>query len=137
MGQVIRAAQLATGHDLKSRRPDAYAPFAQERGSQFSSGQRQLISIARAILADPPILVLDEATSAVDSETEALIQDALSTLMRDRTAFVIAHRLSTIRKADQIVVMKDGRIVEIGNHQSLTKQANGHYASLILAQSTN
>ena len=135
--QVIRAAQLANCHDFISQMPDAYDTFAQERGSQFSSGQRQLISIARAILADPPILVLDEATSAVDSETEALIQDALSTLMRDRTAFVIAHRLSTIRKADQIVVMKDGRIVEIGNHQSLTKQANGHYASLIRAQSTN
>ena len=81
--------------------------------------------------------MLDEATSAVDTQTEALIQDALSTLMRDRTAFVIAHRLSTIRKADQIVVMKDGRIVEIGNHHSLTKLANGHYASLIRAQSTN
>ncbi len=135
LDQVITASRLANCHDFISQLPDAYNTFAQERGAQFSSGQRQLISIARAILADPPILVLDEATSAVDTETETLIQDALSTLMRGRTAFVIAHRLSTIRKADQIVVMKHGRIVEKGNHQSLSQNTNGYYFSLLRAQS--
>ncbi len=136
MDEIIEAAKLANCHDFIMRTADGYETIAQERGSQFSIGQRQLLSIARAILADPRILVLDEATSAVDTETEALIQDAFEKLMANRTAIVIAHRLSTIRKADQIVVLKSGEIVELGNHQSLVNQPDGYYASLVKAQAS-
>lgn len=132
--EVIAAAKLANCHDFIAKLTDGYETVAHERGSQFSIGQRQLISIARAILADPRVLVLDEATSAVDTETEMLIQDALEKLMRSRTAVVIAHRLSTIRKADQIVVLKQGRIMELGNHQTLVNQPDGYYAALVRAQ---
>jgi ABC-type multidrug transport system fused ATPase/permease subunit len=118
------------------RLKDGYQTLAQERGAQFSIGQRQLLSIARAILADPRILVLDEATSAVDSETEALIQEAFANLMANRTAIVIAHRLSTIRKADQILVLKEGRIVERGAHQTLMQHPDGYYAALVRAQAS-
>jgi ATP-binding cassette, subfamily B, multidrug efflux pump len=134
LDEVVAAAKLANCHEVIIRLQDGYETVAHERGSQFSIGQRQLFSIARAILADPRILVLDEATSAVDTETEALIQDALEKLMASRTAIVIAHRLSTIRKADQIVVLKEGRIVELGNHQSLVSQPGGYYAALVQAQ---
>jgi ABC-type multidrug transport system fused ATPase/permease subunit len=134
LDEVIAAAKLANCHDFIMRLTDGYNSLAQERGAQFSIGQRQLLSIARAILSDPRILVLDEATSAVDTETEALIQAAFANLMTNRTAIVVAHRLSTIRKADQIVVLKAGRIVELGNHQSLVNQPNGYYASLVQAQ---
>lgn len=134
--EVIEAAKLANCHDFIMRTSDGYDTLAQERGSQFSIGQRQLLSIARAILADPRILVLDEATSAVDTETEALIQDAFEKLMANRTAIVIAHRLSTIRKADQIVVLKAGEIVELGNHDTLVHQPDGYYASLVKAQAS-
>jgi ATP-binding cassette, subfamily B, multidrug efflux pump len=132
--EVIEAAKMANCHDFLSKLPDGYNTLAHERGSQFSGGQRQLISIARAILADTPILVLDEATSAVDTQTEMLIQEALERLMHGRTAIVIAHRLSTIRKANQIVVLKDGRIVETGNHESLVNIPDGYYARLVHAQ---
>ena len=115
---------------------DGYDTLAQERGAQFSIGQRQLLSIARAILADPRILVLDEATSAVDTETEALIQDAFASLMANRTAIVVAHRLSTIRKADQIVVLKAGQVMELGNHEALVKNPDGYYAALVRAQAS-
>jgi len=115
---------------------DGYETVAQERGSQFSIGQRQLLSIARAILSDPRILVLDEATSAVDTETEALIQDAFAKLMTNRTAIVVAHRLSTIRKADQIVVLKAGEIQELGNHETLVNMPGGYYAALVKAQAS-
>jgi ATP-binding cassette subfamily B multidrug efflux pump len=134
MDEVIAAAKLANCHDFVAKLTDGYETVAHERGSQFSIGQRQLISIARAILADPRVLVLDEATSAVDTETEMLIQDALEKLMRSRTAVVIAHRLSTIRKADQIVVLKQGRIMELGNHETLVNRADGYYAALVRAQ---
>ncbi len=136
MDEVIAAAKLANCHDFILKTGDGYETVAQERGSQFSIGQRQLLSIARAILADPRILVLDEATSAVDTETEMLIQDAFEKLMAGRTSIVIAHRLSTIRKADQIVVLKEGQVVEIGNHPSLVKKADGYYAALVKAQAT-
>jgi ATP-binding cassette, subfamily B, multidrug efflux pump len=136
LDEVMAAAKLANCHDVIMRLQDGYETIAHERGSQFSIGQRQLFSIARAILADPRILVLDEATSAVDTETEALIQDALEKLMASRTAIVIAHRLSTIRKADQIVVLKEGRIIELGNHQTLVNQSGGYYAALVQAQAS-
>jgi ATP-binding cassette subfamily B protein len=135
MDEVIAAAKLANCHDFIMKTADGYGTVAQERGSQFSIGQRQLLSIARAILADPRILILDEATSAVDTQTEMLIQDAFENLMKGRTAIVIAHRLSTIRKADQIVVLRDGQIVELGNHAALMLN-DGYYASLVIAQAT-
>jgi ATP-binding cassette subfamily B multidrug efflux pump len=136
LDEVIAAAKLANCHDFIMQLTEGYNTEAQERGSQFSIGQRQLLSIARAILADPRILVLDEATSAVDTETEALIQDAFEKLMANRTAIVIAHRLSTIRKADQIVVLKAGKIMELGNHQTLVNQLDGYYAALVRAQAS-
>jgi ATP-binding cassette, subfamily B, multidrug efflux pump len=133
MDEVIAAAKLANCHEFVEKLHDGYETVATERGSMFSVGQRQLLSIARAILADPRILVLDEATSAVDTETEALIQQAFERLMQGRTSIVIAHRLSTIRRADQIVVLKDGQIMEVGNHASLM-QRDGYYAHLVKAQ---
>lgn len=136
LDEVIAAAKMANCHGFIMRTADGYDTVAQERGSQFSIGQRQLLSIARAILADPRILVLDEATSAVDTETEALIQDAFEKLMTNRTAIVIAHRLSTIRKADQIVVLKAGRIMELGNHETLVNRVGGYYAALVRAQAS-
>ena len=143
MDEVIAAARLANCHDFIMQLSDGYHTVAHERGSQFSVGQRQLLSIARAILADPRVIVLDEATSAVDTETERLIQDAFEKLLATegsphgrRTAIVIAHRLSTIRKADQIVVLKEGRIVELGTHQSLVEKPGGYYAALVRAQAS-
>jgi ATP-binding cassette subfamily B protein len=136
LDEIIAAAKLANCHDFIMKLSDGYETVAQERGSQFSIGQRQLLSIARAILSDPRILVLDEATSAVDTETEALIQDAFAKLMSNRTAIVVAHRLSTIRKADQIVVLKAGEIQELGNHETLVQKADGYYAALVRAQAS-
>ena len=104
-----------------------------EEASNVSQGQKQLLTIARAILADPKILILDEATSSVDTRTEVRIQKAMDNLMKGRTSFVIAHRLSTIRDADMILVMKDGDIIEIGNHEELLKK-NGFYAELYNSQ---
>ncbi len=132
--EVMAAAKLANCHDFIMKLSDGYNTVASERGAQFSIGQRQLLSIARAILADPRILVLDEATSAVDTETEALIQEAFTRLMANRTAIVIAHRLSTIRKADQIVVLKQGRVVELGTHETLMQNPDGYYTALVQAQ---
>ena len=104
-----------------------------EEASNVSQGQKQLLTIARAILADPKILILDEATSSVDTRTEILIQKAMDNLMENRTSFIIAHRLSTIKNADLILVMNDGDIIEIGNHETLLKQ-NGFYTSLYNSQ---
>ena len=119
MEQVERAARLANAHEFIAGKPDGYHTKVQEGAANLSIGQRQLVCIARALLTDPRILILDEATSNVDSLTETLIQEALHTLLQGRTAVVIAHRLSTIRRADLICVIQDGRIVEQGQHDAL------------------
>ena len=113
--------------------PEGYKTILNEEGSNVSQGQKQLLTIARAILKDPKILILDEATSSVDTRTEILIQKAMENLMKGRTSFIIAHRLSTIKDADVILVMKDGDIIEQGNHDTLLA-ANGFYAGLYNSQ---
>jgi ATP-binding cassette subfamily B protein len=126
----VRAAATAVGADeFIQALPDGYETNVQERGSRLSIGQRQLVAFARALLADPRILILDEATSSVDIPTEARIEEALETLLRDRTAFVVAHRLSTIRRADMIVVLEHGEVIEAGTHAELIER-QGRYFSL-------
>ena len=127
--EVTRAAQAAYADEFIQRLPKGYQTEVGERGKMLSQGQRQLISIARAILADPQILILDEATASIDTSTEVLIQKALYQLLKSRTSIVIAHRLSTIRNADLVLVIEDGEIVERGNHESLIHQ-NGLYSEL-------
>lgn len=131
--EVEEAAKAANAHEFIQRMPKGYQTEIGERGGTLSQGQRQLLGIARAILADPRILILDEATSSIDTRSEVLIQKALKTLLRGRTSFVIAHRLSTIRDADQVLVMQQGRIVERGTHTELLEQA-GLYADLYQRQ---
>lgn len=130
---IIEAAKNAHAHKFIMQLKDGYDAMLSEEGSNLSQGQRQLLCIARIMLADPPMLILDEATSSIDTRTERQIQDAFDTMMEGRTTFIVAHRLSTIQKADQIVVMKSGHIVEQGTHQSLLK-ANGFYAKLYYSQ---
>jgi ATP-binding cassette subfamily B protein len=131
--EVERAADMAYADHFTRTLPGGYDMVLNEEASNVSAGQKQLLTIARAVLADPPILILDEATSSVDTRTEVLIQKAMDKLMNGRTSFVIAHRLSTIRNADRILVLKDGDIVEQGTHQSLL-EANGAYAELYNSQ---
>ena len=131
--EVLEAAKLANADQFISRLPQGYETEVSEQGSNFSEGQRQLLAIARAVLADPAILILDEATSSVDTRTEMQIQDALLRLMEGRTAFVIAHRLSTIREADQVLVIHDHRIIERGTHEELIDQG-GFYNNLYMSQ---
>jgi ATP-binding cassette, subfamily B, bacterial MsbA len=126
---IERAAQIANAHDFIMAMPEGYQSNIGDRGGKLSGGQRQRISIARAVLRDPDILILDEATSALDTESEKLVQDALSRLMKNRTSLVIAHRLSTIASADEIMVMQQGQIIERGNHKELLAQ-NGVYKKL-------
>jgi subfamily B ATP-binding cassette protein MsbA len=130
---VVRAAVAAHAHDFIMRLPDGYASHLGERGVNLSGGQRQRISIARAILKDPRILILDEATSSLDTESEAIVQEALEALMRSRTCLVVAHRLSTIKSADRIVVLDDGRVAEMGKHEELVTR-EGVYARLVRHQ---
>jgi len=127
--EVLRAARIARCDDFVETLPEKYETIVGERGVKLSGGQRQRVAIARAILADPRILILDEATSSLDSESEALIQEGLTELMKGRTTFVIAHRLSTIRKADAILVVEGGVIVERGRHEELLARG-GRYADL-------
>ena len=131
--EIINAAKRTNVHHFITTLPDGYDMVLNEESSNISNGEKQLITIARALLSDPSILILDEATSSVDTRLDAMIQEAMATLMKGRTSFVIAHRLSTIRNADKILVMRDGNIIEMGNHDDLMDQ-NGFYADLYNSQ---
>jgi ATP-binding cassette subfamily B protein len=131
--EVIAAARAAFAHDFISALPEGYQTFLGERGVRLSGGQRQRISIARAILKNPPLLLLDEATSALDAESERMVQAALEAAMKDRTTLVIAHRLATVQRADRIVVLEAGQIVETGTHGQLSA-SGGLYARLAALQ---
>jgi ATP-binding cassette subfamily B protein/subfamily B ATP-binding cassette protein MsbA len=133
--ELKAAARAANCHEFISRLPEGYDTRVGERGVKLSVGEKQRVSIARALLKNAPILILDEATASVDTATERLIQEALERLMAGRTSFVIAHRLSTIRKADQILVLRHGEIIERGTHEELLEQ-NGLYAKLARIQNT-
>ncbi|MBK8622829.1 MAG: ATP-binding cassette domain-containing protein [Saprospiraceae bacterium] len=122
--EIIQAAKVANAHDFISSMPQGYDTLIGDRGVKLSGGQRQRLTIARAVLRNPAILILDEATSALDSESERWVQDALTQLMNGRTSIVIAHRLSTIQNADIIVVMENGKIIQMGNHQELIAEDN-------------
>ena len=129
MEEVIEAAKIANAHEFIVEKEQGYDTNIGDRGVKLSGGQRQRISIARAILKNPPILILDEATAALDTESERIVQEALERLMSSRTTIAIAHRLSTIRNADEIIVMDEGRIVERGKHAELIEK-NGYYKKL-------
>ncbi len=130
---IESAARVANIHEFITQLPQGYATVLGGQGATLSQGQRQLISIARAVLIDPQILILDEATSSIDTQTEALVQDAIASLLKNRTSFVIAHRLSTVTQADQVLVVQQGRIVERGDHQELIEKG-GEYAKLYALQ---
>jgi len=132
----VAAARAACAHDFITALPEGYDTVIGERGLKLSGGQRQRLAIARALLKDAPVLVLDEATSSIDAANEADIQRALDDLTRGRTTLVIAHRLSTVRGADRIVVMDGGRVVEVGGHDALLA-GRGAYAELVAAQAVS
>ena len=131
--EIRRAAEIANADEFIDQLPHGYDTVIGERGVRLSGGQRQRIAIARAVLADPRILILDEATSNLDTESERLIQTSLTALMQDRTCFVIAHRLSTVARANRIVVLQDGRVTEVGTHESLMS-TGGTYSEMVLLQ---
>lgn len=134
MAEIERAARLANAHDFIARLPKGYGTLVGERGVKLSGGERQRVALARAFLADAPILILDEATSSLDTESEALIQEAMERLMEGRTAIIIAHRLSTVRTLDRILVFNHGRVVEEGTHAALLYRPNGLYRRLFEQQ---
>ncbi|MBK8724270.1 MAG: ATP-binding cassette domain-containing protein [Saprospiraceae bacterium] len=133
MEEIIHACKVANAYDFITETENGFDTTIGDRGSKLSGGQRQRLTIARAVLKNPPILLLDEATSALDAESEKLVQDALNKLLTNRTSIVIAHRFSTIKNADKIVVMKEGNIIEVGNHESLVKK-EGEYYKLVQLQ---
>ena len=130
--EIIEAAKTAHAHSFILRLPDSYDTVIGEDGGMLSQGQKQLLCIARVMLCLPPMLILDEATSSIDTRTELKIQSAFARMMQGRTSFIVAHRLSTIRSADMILVMRDGKVIEQGNHEQLLAQ-NGFYKELYLA----
>ncbi|MEZ5325200.1 MAG: ABC transporter ATP-binding protein [Verrucomicrobiales bacterium] len=134
---VVRAARAAKAHEFILEKEEGYDTVLGEGGVELSGGERQRIAIARAILNDPPVLILDEATSAVDSETEKAIQEAITTLVKGRTTIAIAHRLATLRHADRLVVIEKGRVLEEGTHEELLAKPNGHFARLVSLQAEN
>ena len=131
--EVMAAAKAANAHDFIVQKPDGYDTQVGERGQTLSGGERQRISIARAILHDPRILILDEATASVDTETEKQIQEAISRLIKGRTTFAIAHRLSTLRNATRLVVLKEGKVAEVGTHEELVEK-KGEFHRLVQMQ---
>jgi ATP-binding cassette subfamily B protein len=131
--EVVRAAKLANAHEFIMKQPDGYNTYVGDKGSTLSGGERQRIAIARAILRNPKILILDEATSSLDTETEKQIQEAIARFSGGRTTVAIAHRLSTLRNSDKIVVFEKGRIEEIGSHDELMQNKNRYYR-LVMAQ---
>ena len=128
---VIAAAKLANAHDFIIRLPHGYDTVLEGDGSGLSQGQRQLLSIARAAVANPPVMILDEATSSIDTRTESIVQEGMDRLMEGRTVFVIAHRLSTVQNAKAIMVLEQGRIVERGDHDDLIAQQGRYYRCLL------
>ena len=134
--ECIAAAKQVYADDFISRMPNGYETEINERGDMLSAGQRQLLSFARTLLSDPKILILDEATSSIDTNTELLVQEGIKQLLRDRTSFVVAHRLSTIKDCDRILYIEDGKIMESGSHDELMAE-KGYYYNLYTSQLTN